>query len=44
MDVDMLLVRREVLPEVFQKVVDLNTVLDKYDIEKKEYWAEFFTA
>lgn len=32
------------IQEVFQKVVDLNTVLDKYDIEKKEYWAEFFTA
>ena len=30
--------------EVFQKVVDLNMVLDKYDVEKKEYWAEFFAA
>ena len=32
------------IQEVFQKVVDLNTVLDKYDVEKKAYWAEFFTA
>ena len=30
--------------EVFQKVVDLNTILDKYDIEKKAYWTEFFAA
>lgn len=27
--------------EVFQKVVDLNAILDKYDIEKKSYWQEF---
>ena len=32
------------IKEVFQKVVDLNTVLDKYDVEKKAYWAEFFAA
>ena len=32
------------IKEVFQKVVDLNTVLDKYDVEKKSYWEEFFTA
>ena len=30
--------------EVFQKVVDLNTILDKYDVEKKSYWTEFFAA
>ena len=30
------------IKEVFQKVVDLNTVLDKYDVEKKSYWQEFF--
>ena len=30
--------------EVFQKVVDLNTILDKYDVEKKSYWTEFFVA
>ena len=29
------------IKEVFQKVVDLNTVLDKYDVEKKDYWAEY---
>ena len=32
------------IKEVFQKVVDLNTVLDKYDVEKKINWAEFFAA
>ena len=32
------------IKEVFQKVVDLNKVLDKYDIEKKSYWVEFFDA
>ena len=32
------------IKEVFQKVVDLNTVLDKYDVEKKSYWQEFFAA
>ena len=32
------------IKEVFQKVADLNTVLDKYDVEKKVYWAEFFAA
>ena len=32
------------IKEVFQKVADLNTVLDKYDVEKKAYWAEFFAA
>jgi predicted methyltransferase len=30
--------------EVFQKVVDLNTVLDKYDLDKKEERAEFLSA
>ena len=30
--------------DVFQKVVALNTVLDKYDVEKKPYWEEFFAA
>ena len=32
------------IQEVFQKVIDLNTVLDKYDVEKKAYWTEFFAA
>jgi ABC-type transporter Mla subunit MlaD len=30
--------------EVFQKVADLNSVLDKYDTEKKSYWNEFIAA
>ena len=30
--------------ELFQKVVDLNTILDKYDIETKFDWTEFLTA
>ena len=30
------------IKEVFQKVADLNTVLDKYDVAKKSYWSEFF--
>ena len=32
------------IKEVFQKVADLNKVLDKYDLEKKAYWSEFFAA
>ena len=32
------------IQEIFQKAVDLNTILDKYDIEKKSYWTEFFAA
>ena len=32
------------IKEVFQKVADLNTVLDKYDDAKESYWAEFCTA
>ena len=32
------------IKEVFQKVADLNTVLDKYDVEKGSYWTEFFAA
>ena len=30
--------------EVFQKVADLNKVLDKYDIAKEGYWSKFFAA
>jgi predicted methyltransferase len=30
--------------EVFQKVADLNTVLDKYDTDKKSYWIEFLAT
>ena len=29
--------------EVFQKVAELNTILDKYDIEEKFDWNEYFT-
>ena len=32
------------IKEIFQKVVDLNKVLDKYDTEKKSYWNEFIAA
>lgn len=32
------------IKEVFQKVADLNTVLDKYDTEKKSYWMEYLDA
>ena len=30
--------------EVFQKVADLNAILDKYDIESKFEWEEYLTA
>jgi predicted methyltransferase len=29
------------IKEIFQKTVDLNKVLDKYDTEKKSFWTEF---
>ena len=32
------------IKEVFQKVANLNKVLDKYDVAKESYWTEFFTA
>ena len=32
------------IKEVFDKAVALNKILDKYDISREEYWAEFFTA
>ena len=32
------------IKEVFKKVADLNTVLDKYDVEKKINWVDFFAA
>ena len=32
------------IKEVFQKVADLNKVLDKYDVAKESYWTEFFNA
>ena len=32
------------IKELFQKVSDLNAILDKYDVEKESYWTEFFAA
>ena len=32
------------IKEIFQKVTDLNKVLDKYDVAKESYWSEFFAA
>ena len=32
------------IKDIFQKVADLNKVLDKYDIVKENYWAEFYDA
>ena len=32
------------IQEVFQKVAALNTVLDKYDVDVKVDWQEFFIA
>ena len=32
------------IKEIFQKVTDLNKVLDKYDVAKENYWTEFFAA
>ena len=30
--------------EIFQKVAELNTVLDKYDVDTKFSWEEYLTA
>ena len=30
--------------EIFQKTADLNTILDKYDIEKKFNWSDYLDA
>ena len=32
------------IKEIFQKVADLNKVLDKYDVAKESYWSKFFAA
>ena len=32
------------IKELFQKVADLNTILDKYDIETTVDWSEYLTA
>ena len=31
------------IKEIFQKVADLNTILDKYDVEVKFDWEEYFS-
>ena len=31
------------IKEIFQKVAELNTILDKYDIDAKFNWEEYFT-
>ena len=31
------------IKEIFQKVAELNMILDKYDIEVKFDWKEYFT-
>ena len=35
---------QEQIKEIFQKVADLNKLLDKYDIDKSEDWALYFKA
>jgi predicted methyltransferase len=32
------------IKDLFQKVADLNTILDKYDVDKKFNWTEYLTA
>ena len=32
------------IKELFQKVSDLNAILDRYDIETKFDWDEYFTV
>ena len=32
------------IKEIFQKVADLNKVLDEYDIAKEQYWVEYYDA
>lgn len=32
------------IKEIFEKAAELNKVLDKYDIDKKGYWAEFLAS
>ena len=32
------------IKEIFQKVADLNTILDKYDIDVKFDWEEYLAA
>ena len=32
------------IKDIFQKVADLNAILDKYDVEKKFSWEEYLIA
>lgn len=32
------------IKEIFQQVADLNTILDKYDTDKKFDWQDYFSA
>ena len=32
------------IQEIFKKTAELNTILDKYDIEKKFDWSEYLEA
>ena len=32
------------IKEVFQKVADLNAILDKYDVESEFNWKEYYAA
>ena len=32
------------IKEIFQKVADLNSILDKYDIDIKFAWQDYFAA
>ena len=32
------------IKDVFQRVAELNAVLDKYDVEKKSAWAKYLSA
>ena len=35
---------KEQIKEIFQKVAELNTILDKYDVEVKIDWEEYAAA
>ena len=32
------------IQEIFRKVADLNELLDKYDVDKKVDWQDYFSA
>lgn len=35
---------KDQIKEIFQKVADLNTVLDKYDVDVRSDWQEYMIA